>query len=274
VQEINVEWMTGSAISDIFSLSTYINEGCCLGVKAIIKLLNLRSGSSQERSCAMAFDSLCLTLFGLIFGILVVFNGYTIFRSLLPLFAAIFGFFLGMQTMFFVFGVGVLSTLTSLIVGVVLSVLFAGLSYAFYRFAIAVLAASLGYAMGVSLMQWIGVGPGFITWLVAVVLGGLFIYLTFKFRLEKYVILVETSLAGSAIILSTLLSGMGTTTVINIVQNPIRELFQYSPLWAILFVGIAAVGILVQIRRQNFKNWTDPLVRDPVREFDPMDFNQ
>jgi hypothetical protein len=222
----------------------------------------------------MAFDSLCLTLFGLIFGILVLFNGYTLFRSLLPLFAAIFGFFLGMQTMFFVFGVGVLSTVTSLIVGVILAVVFAASSYLFYRFAIGLLAASLGYGMGVSLMQWIGLAPGIVVWLISVTLGGVFIYLTFRFRLEKYVILVETALAGSTIILSTLLSGMGTTTVINMVQNPIRELFQYSPLWAILFVGITAAGILVQIRRQNFKNWTDPLARDPVREFDPMDFNQ
>ncbi|MEA3327667.1 MAG: hypothetical protein U9R53_10265, partial [Chloroflexota bacterium] len=191
----------------------------------------------------MSSDSLCLTLFGLILGILVVFNGYTIFRSLLPLIAAIFGFFLGLQTMFFVFGVGFLSTLTSLFVGVILAVAFAALSYLFYRFAIALLAASLGYGIGVGLMQWIGIGPGIVTWLISIVLGGVFIYLTFKFKLEKYVILVETSLIGSAIILSTLLSGMGTTTVISIVENPIQELLQYSPLWAILFVVIAAAGI-------------------------------
>ncbi|MEA3326632.1 MAG: hypothetical protein U9R53_04910, partial [Chloroflexota bacterium] len=73
---------------------------------------------------------------------------------------------------------------------------------------------------------------------------------------------------------STLLSGMGTTTVISIVENPIQELLQYSPLWAILFVVIAAAGIIVQMRRPNFKMWTDPIARDPVREFDPMDFNQ
>ena len=221
----------------------------------------------------MSFDSLCLTLFGLIFGILVIFNGYTIFRSLLPLFAAIFGFFLGLQTMFFVFGVGFLSTLSSLIVGVVLAVVFSGLSYLFYRFAIALLAASLGYGIGIGLIQWIGLGPGIVSWLIGIALGGLFIYLTFRFRLEKYVILIETSLAGSAIILSTLLTGMGTTTVIGIVENPIRELLQYSPLWAILFIALTAVGIVVQMRRPNFKTWSDPLVRDPVRDHDPMDVN-
>jgi len=222
----------------------------------------------------MSFDSLCLTLFGLVFGILIVFNGYTIFRSLLPVFAAFFGFFLGLQTMFFVFGVGLLSTVTSMIVGAVLAVVFAALSYLFYRFAIAILAASLGYGIGVSLLQWIGLEPGIITWLVSIVLGGVFIYLTFRFRLEKYVILVETSLFGSAIILSTLLSGSGTTTVISITENPIQELLQYSPIWAILFVGIAAAGFLVQIRRQNFKKWTDFLGDDQMREFYPKDLDQ
>ena len=222
----------------------------------------------------MAFDSLCLTLFGLIFGILVVFNGYTIFRTLLPVFAAIFGFFLGLQTMFFIFGVGLLSTVTSLIVGMILAIVFAGLSYLFYRFAIAVLAASLGYGLGIGLMQWIGLGPGFVSWLIGIALGGVFIYLTFRYKLEKYLILVETSLVGSAIILSTLLSSTGTTTVISIVENPIRELVQYSPLWALLFVGITAAGVLVQMRRPNFKKWADPLAGDPVHEYDPMDFSR
>lgn len=222
----------------------------------------------------MAFDSLCLTLFGLLFGILVVFNGYTMFRSLLPLFAALSGFFLGMQTMFFVFGVGLLSTMTSLIVGVVLAVVFAALSYLFYRFAIAILAASLGYGVGVSLLQWIGLEPGIVTWLVSIILGGVLIYLTFRYRLEKFVILVDTALFGSAIILGTLLSGSGTTTVVKIAENPIQELLQYSLLWAILFIAITAAGILVQMRRSNFKQWTDPLARDPVREFDPMNFKQ
>jgi hypothetical protein len=219
-------------------------------------------------------DSLCLTLFGLIFGILVVFNGYTLFRSLLPLFGAIFGFFLGLQTMFFVFGVGLLSTLTSLIVGVILGIAFAAFSYLFYRFAIALLAASLGYGIGVGLLQWIGLEAGFITWLVGIALGAVFIYLTFRFKLEKYVIVINTSLIGSAIILSSVLSSMETTTIINIVENPIRELIQYSLIWAILFLVITGAGIVVQMKKPNFKKWSEPLTRDPIRDFDPMDFNQ
>lgn len=221
----------------------------------------------------MSFNSLCLTLFGLIFGILVVFNGYTLFRSLLPLFGAIFGFFLGMQTMFFVFGVGLLTTITSVVVSTILGVVFAGLSYLFFRFAIALLAASLGYGIGVSIMQWIGLGSGVITWIVGIVLAAAFIYLTFRFKLEKYVIVVETALIGSVIIITTLLSGMETTTVLSITQNPIRELLNYSPIWAILFVVIAAAGIFVQIKSPIFLKWSDLDTRDPVRDFDPMDFH-
>jgi hypothetical protein len=220
----------------------------------------------------MPSNSFCLTLLGLLLGILVVFNGYTIFRSLLPLFGAMFGFFLGLHALLFIFDVGLLATMTSVIVGVVLAVIFAALSYLFYRFAIALLAASLGYGIGIGLMQWIGLTPGFVTWLVSLALGGAFIYLTFKFRLEKYVILVETSLVGSAIILSALLSGTETTTALRLAENPIQELMQYSALWAFLYIGIAVAGILVQTRRPNFKSWTDPLAHDPEREFDPMNF--
>jgi len=222
----------------------------------------------------MSFNSLCLTLFGLIFGAILLFNGYTFFRSLLPLIGAVFGFFLGVQTMFLVFGVGLFATTTSLLVGAFLGIAFAALSYLFFKFAVAILAASLGYGIGFGLMQWIGLGPGFVTWLVAVALGGLLIYLTFKYKLEKYVIVVETALIGSAIIVSSLLSSSGSTTVINLFENPIREFLQYSPLWAILYILTVAVGIIIQIRRSNFKKWTEPLTQDPLREYDPMDFNR
>lgn len=222
----------------------------------------------------MTSNYFCLTIFGLIFGVLVVFNGYTIFRSILPLLGAIFGFFLGLQTMFFVFGVGLLSTLTSLIVGTVLGVVFAGLSYLFYRVAISLIAASLGYAIGVSIMQWIGLGSGIITWIVGILLGAAFIYITFRFKLEKYVIVVETALIGSAIIVSTLLLGMETTSPTIILNNPIQELLTYSPLWAILFVVVAVAGVVVQIKKRNFKDWEYTDIHDPVRDYNPMDFNQ
>jgi len=222
----------------------------------------------------VTFNTLCLTLFSLIFGAIFVFNGYTFFRLLLPLLGIVFGFILGMQTMFLIFGVGLFATVTSVFAGVFLGLTFGALSYLFFKFAIAILAGSLGYGIGFGLMQWIGLGPGFVTWMVAVILGGLLIFLTFKYKLEKYVIVVETALFGSAIIVSSLLSGSGSTTVFNLFENPVREFLAYSPLWAILFVLTAAAGIFVQTRMSNFKNWTEPLTRDPIRDYDPMDFNR
>src|SRR6476619_8218511 len=90
------------------------------------------------------------------FGFVLAFGGYRFFLLLLPIWGFFFGFGLGAQTIQAIFGSGFLSDVTSWIVGFVVALIFAVLSYLFYIFAVALIAGSLGYALGTGLLVAIG----------------------------------------------------------------------------------------------------------------------
>jgi len=218
----------------------------------------------------MAFEFICFTLFGLLVGTAFAFAGYSLFRSILPLIGFFFGFALGAQTMHYLFGIGFLAMMSSWIVGAIVGILFAVLSYMFFKFAIAIVAGSLGYGVGVSILLWVGLEPGFIPWLVGIILGVAMIFATFKFRLEKLVIVFDTALFGAAIIVNSLISTGGNTTPTGIEENPIRAMLQGSPLWGIFFLVILVGGIIFQLKSQTFSVWTEPPLTDSIPGYDPL----
>ena len=110
----------------------------------------------------MAFELFCATMIALLFGLAITFGGYRLFLVLLPIWGFFFGFALGAETLQILFGIGFLATITSWVVGFIIGALFAVFSYMFYIFGVAILAASLGYGLGVGLMAWIGFSSVFL----------------------------------------------------------------------------------------------------------------
>ncbi len=196
----------------------------------------------------MAFELFCATMIALLFGLAITFGGYRLFLVLLPIWGFFFGFGLGAQTLQVLFGYGFLATVTSWIVGFVVGALFAVLSYMFYVFGVALLAGSLGYGMGVAVMAWVGFSPGFITWLVGIILGIVLIFVTIMFNLQKYMVIIATSIIGSGVLIGTLMMGVVGVALTRFVDNPIRTMLQDLPIWTILFLVLVVGGIIVQLR--------------------------
>jgi hypothetical protein len=67
----------------------------------------------------MGFEIFCAALIALIFGLVVMMNGYKLFLVLLPIWGFIFGFVLGADTLQTLFGQAFLATVTSWVVGFV-----------------------------------------------------------------------------------------------------------------------------------------------------------
>jgi hypothetical protein len=196
----------------------------------------------------MAFELFCATMIALLFGLAVTFGGYRLFLALLPIWGFIFGFGLGAQTLQVLFGYGFLATATSWVVGFIVGALFGVLSYMFYIFAVALLAGSVGYSLGVGVMVWLGLSPGFITWIVGIVLGIVLITVTLMFNLQKYMIVIGTAVIGAGLLIGTLMMGVVGVALTRFVDNPIQTMLQDSPLWTILFLVLAVAGIIVQLR--------------------------
>jgi hypothetical protein len=195
----------------------------------------------------MGFELFCATLIALFLGMVICFGGYRLFLFLLPIWGFFFGFALGAGSMQALFGQGFLSTVTSWVVGFVVAAVFALLSYLFYAVGVALLAGSLGYALGAGFMNLIGVDWNWLVWLVGIVVGVVAVIVTFYLNIQKYVIIAATAIGGAAMIVGTLMFGYVGMTLASFFENPIRKVLEDRPLWTIIFLILAAVAIVWQI---------------------------
>lgn len=194
----------------------------------------------------MGFEAFCATIIALIFGTLVCFAGYRLFLVLLPIWGFFVGFALGAQTIQALLGEAFLGTVTSWVVGFVVAVIFAVLSYLFYVFAVIMIAAGLGYGLGVGIMTSF-MNMGFIPWLIGVIVAVVVVAITLMFNLQKYVIIAATAIGGALIAIGTLMLGAQGMAMVDVSDAPVRAMLNAGPLWAILFIAMAIGGIIVQI---------------------------
>jgi len=192
------------------------------------------------------FALACAGLIAFLFGLALTFAGYRLFLILLPIWGFFFGLWLGAQSIQVLFGVGFLSTVTSWVVGFVVGALFAVLSYLFYIFAVALIAGSLGYYAAVGLLLAIGLNMNFLVWLIGIVAAVALAFVTIRFNLQKWVIIIATSLAGAAVVFGSFYVMFNPWT--QLAENPIRALLGSSPLLMILALALAAFGIYAQYR--------------------------
>ena len=195
----------------------------------------------------MGFSVFCGTLIALFLGLIICFAGYRLFLMLLPIWGFFFGFALGAETLQLLFGAGFLATITGWVVGFIVGAIFAVLSYLFYAFAIAVIAGSLGYALGAGFMQLLNIEWGWLVWLVGIVVAVIAIIVTFRFNLQKYVIIVTTSFGGAGVVVGTLTFGIVGMSVAQFFENPVQAVIGESWLWALFFFVLAGLGIAAQI---------------------------
>lgn len=196
----------------------------------------------------MTFELFCMSMIALLVGLIITFNGYRLFLVLLPIWGFFFGFGLGAQTIQALFGGGFLATTTSWVVGFVVALVFAVLSYLFYMIAVALFAGSIGYGLGVGLMGLIGFEMGFIAWIVGVILAVIVAAVVIIFNIQKWVIVLLTSLGGAGVIIATFLMVLGIVSVNDLGSGAVRAAIGNSFWWLLGFIVLAVLGFLAQIR--------------------------
>jgi hypothetical protein len=180
------------------------------------------------------------------FGFVVSSSGHRFFLVLLPVWGFFYGVGLGAHSVQALFGDAFLATITSWVAGFIIGALFAVLSNLFYFFGVALIAASLGYAAGVSLVLAIALDFGFVAWLVGVLAAVVFAIGAIALNIQKWVVIVATSLLGAGIIVGTFLFMFGGLPPATLVQNPVRLVLQTSPGWLFIFFIMAGFGIVAQ----------------------------
>ena len=201
----------------------------------------------------MTFELFCMALIGLAFGAAMVFGGYRLFLVLLPIWGFFFGFGLGAQTIQYIFDTGLLSDVTSWVVGFIVGLIFAVLSYMFYIFAVAVLSFSFGYGLVVGLWTAIGLDPGLISWVVGVIVGVVVAVAVIGLNIQKYAIILITAVAGTGVVVFTILAVVYGPLVTNLLESPVKTALDSSTLLLIFGLAVAAAGVVVQLR--DTRDW-------------------
>ncbi len=185
-------------------------------------------------------------MIALLFGSILLLGGYRFFMFLLPIWGFFFGFGLGAQTVQALFGDAFLATVTGWVVGFVVALVFALMSYLFYFAAVAVIGGAVGYTLAVGLLEAIGLNFGLIVWSVGLVVAVIFAVAVIVLNVQKWVVIFGTAWLGTGVILATFLFLFGGISRDQLLQNPVRQALSMGPFWTITFIVLAAIGIMVQ----------------------------
>ena len=158
-----------------------------------------------------------ITLEGLLLGALAVaiglafaFWGFRVFLILLPIWGFFAGFLLGANGIDYIFGDGFLATTTGWVVGFLLGLLFAVLSYLYYWVAVILLGGALGYQLTIGLLQWIGFdADGIIAFALALIGGAVFAVGFFLLRMPAVLVIVATAISGAGATVAGIAIGLG-----------------------------------------------------------------
>lgn len=192
------------------------------------------------------FALMISSIIALFLGSVILLAGYRFFLFLLPVWGFFFGFGLGAQSIQALFGDAFLATITSWVVGFFVALIFAVLSYAFYLIAVGLVGGSLGYILAVGLLEAIGLDFGFFVWSIGIAAGVALAIAVLVLNIQKYVIILATSILGASAILGTFLYMFSGQNPSQLALNPVRVMLQVSPFWALMFLFIAIAGFVVQ----------------------------
>jgi hypothetical protein len=200
----------------------------------------------------MTIEGILGGLIALGIGLMFAFYGFRLFLILLPIWGFFAGFVLGAGALTALFGEGFLVTVTSWIAGLIVGVIFAVLSYLYYWFAVVFVGAWLGYIAGTGLMALLGIGDGFLAFvvglIVAIAVGLVFIFL----RVPKYLILVATSFSGAFAAIAGVAMLLGQIPYTALSEGLIGALSEaqsnLSWIWALAGLALGVVALVFQMR--------------------------
>lgn len=194
----------------------------------------------------MGFETLCVSILALLLGLAALFAGYRLFLVLLPIWGFFAGFFLAVSAVTVLLGDGFLATVLGWAAGFILGLIFGLLSYLFYLAGVAILAGSVGYALGAGLMYAIFADPTLLAFAVGLVAAVIVAIVTLLLNLQKWVIIAITSVGGAS---GLFLSAMLLFNVIELSDlgvNPVQAVIDNSWFWFLIWVGLATLGFIAQ----------------------------
>lgn len=199
----------------------------------------------------MTLEGILVGLLALVVGSAFAFMGFRLFLILLPIWGFFAGFVVGANAITYIFGDVFLATTFGWVVALLLGILFAAFSYLYYWVAVILLGASLGYQVGLGVLTWIGLSAeGWITFLLALIVGGLFAVGFLVTGMPAVLVIAGTAIAGAGAAIAGLVVTLGIVPLAELndgVFGVYRE-HGLSVIWLIVAVALAIAGAFYQTR--------------------------
>lgn len=189
-----------------------------------------------------------LGVLAVLVGVAFAARGYLTMRLIIPLWGAFTGFVLGAGAVAAITSDGFLGGLLSWLGGMALALVFALLAYTYYEVSVLIAMAAIGFALGSSLMVALNVSWSWAIILGGVVVGTLLAMVALVADLPMLLLTVLTATAGSTAVVAGTMLLVGTVTTDELASTSIAERIQDAPGWWVLYLVVAVVGIVVQLR--------------------------
>ena len=190
-----------------------------------------------------------------VIGLAVCFFGLRFWFILLPVFGAVTGFFVGARVMQDLFGTGFLATATSWIVGIIVAVVFALLSYFVWYAGAIIMAGAVGASLFSGILHALFTNPwGVVLFIVAAIGAIIFAVGALVLNLPIYIVIVNSALGGASLVIAGLLTIFGTIEVVELANGAAlavvneSKLGSASWLWVLAWIVLAVAGIFYQLR--------------------------
>ena len=143
---------------------------------------------------------------------------------------------------------GFLATTLGIIFGLLGGVIGAFASYVFLIIGIVIVAGILGFAVAGAILSLFDLDPGCISALVGLGSAGLAVWLTMRYKLVRYVLIVMTAVLGATAIMLSVLLFLNRITIEELTsqQGIVYPVFNEAPVFWIIFLVLIGAGIYVQ----------------------------
>lgn len=186
-----------------------------------------------------------------VLGLTLAFSGLRVFLFMLPIVGMVTGFFAGATLIHSWLGDGFLSTATGWIVGLVLGVLFALISYIWWYVGALMSAGASGALLLSGIFSAMGVNSGILLVSIGIVGAALFIFGAMILNLPVYVVLVNTAIVGAYMVVGGLMLIFGSKDLNDFDWGIARAAATDKWYWWIILVAVAVAGMLAQMKLIN-----------------------
>jgi hypothetical protein len=181
-------------------------------------------------------------------GIAIATMGLRVWFWMLPILGFMAGFFAGTVLVYQLAGDGILATALSWVVGFVVGVVFALISWFWWYFGVILAAGTAGSAIATALAVSVGAERDWVILIAGIVGAALFAFAALVLNLPIYLVIVNTAIAGALGVVSGLLLIFDRIDLDNLGGGNAVAVIRDSLGWWLLWAAVAAIGIVAQLR--------------------------